>query len=166
MCKFFILYEESLHLGVCKLAKYVRTALFSGKIYTSDKNFTRPPVATNSKSVLGQTLTPLSRTCIFHRIQLVVSICFDIFAHRNIALALCYFNSYFYLHACAWIYLIRLHLVSLRPIFTFTPLRAGGLSCPGGIFRSEFDASQNSKADRFLDNLMVLPLELLNKFCL
>ena len=51
--------------------------------------------------VLGQTLTPLSRTCIFHRIQLVVSICFDIFAHRNIALALCYFNSYFYLHACA-----------------------------------------------------------------
>ena len=54
MCKFFNLYEESLHLGVCKLAKYVRTALFSGKIYTSDKNFTRPPVATvatNSKSV-------------------------------------------------------------------------------------------------------------------
>ena len=53
MCKFFNLYEESLHLGVCKLAKYVRTALFSGKIYTSDKNFTRPPVATvatNSKS--------------------------------------------------------------------------------------------------------------------
>ena len=46
MCKFFNLYEESLHLGVCKLAKYVRTALFSGKIYTSDKNFTRPPVAT------------------------------------------------------------------------------------------------------------------------
>ena len=37
MCKFFNLYEESLHLGVCKLAKYVRTALFSGKIYTSDK---------------------------------------------------------------------------------------------------------------------------------
>ena len=26
------------------------TALFSGKIYTADKNFTRPPVATNSKS--------------------------------------------------------------------------------------------------------------------
>ena len=53
MCKFFNSYEESLHLGVCKLAKYVRTALFSGKIYTSDKNFTRPPVATvatNSKS--------------------------------------------------------------------------------------------------------------------
>ena len=39
---------------MCKLAKYVRTALFSGKIYTSDTNFTRPPVATvatNSKSV-------------------------------------------------------------------------------------------------------------------
>ena len=53
MCKFFNLYEESLHLGVCKLAKYVRTALFSGKIYTSDKNFTRLPVAafaTNFKS--------------------------------------------------------------------------------------------------------------------
>ena len=36
-----------------KLVKYVRTALFSGKNYTSDKNFTRPPVATvatNSKS--------------------------------------------------------------------------------------------------------------------
>ena len=56
MCKFFNLYEESLHLGVCKLAKYVRTALFSGKIYTSDKNFTRPPVATvatDFKSVGG-----------------------------------------------------------------------------------------------------------------
>ena len=26
------------------------TALFSGKIYTADKNFTRPPVATNFKS--------------------------------------------------------------------------------------------------------------------
>ena len=60
MCKFFNSCEGSLHLGVCKLAKYVRTALFSGKIYTSDKNFTRPPVATvetNSKSVNNDQLS-------------------------------------------------------------------------------------------------------------
>ena len=46
-------YYESLHLGVCKLAKYVRNCVVSAKIYTADKNFTRPPVATvatNSKS--------------------------------------------------------------------------------------------------------------------
>ena len=38
-------------------AKYVKkTVLFSGKIYTADKNFTRPPVATvatNFKSELA-----------------------------------------------------------------------------------------------------------------
>ena len=53
MCKLFDSYEESLHLGVCKLANLEKTALFSGKIYTADKNFTRPPVttvATNFKS--------------------------------------------------------------------------------------------------------------------
>jgi len=35
---------------VCKLTKYVKTAWFSGKNYTPAKNFTRPPVAKNSKS--------------------------------------------------------------------------------------------------------------------
>ena len=53
MCKLFKSYEENLHLGVCKLAKYVRNCVVSAKIYTADKNFTRPPVATvatNSKS--------------------------------------------------------------------------------------------------------------------
>ena len=53
MCKFFKSFEESSHLGVCKLAKYVRNCMFSGKICTGDKNFTRPPVAavaTNFKS--------------------------------------------------------------------------------------------------------------------
>ena len=50
-------YEESLHLDVCKLAKYVSNCVVFWKIYTADKNFTRPPVATvttNSKS--GATL--------------------------------------------------------------------------------------------------------------
>ena len=40
------------------------TALFSGKIYTADKNFTRPPVATvatNFKSEHGISLLWLSR---------------------------------------------------------------------------------------------------------
>ena len=46
MCKFFNSNEESLHLGVCKLAKYVRNCVVFGKNYTDDKNFTRPPVAT------------------------------------------------------------------------------------------------------------------------
>ena len=53
MCKLFKSYEEILHLGVCKLAKYVSNCVVSAKIYTADKNFTRPPVATvatNSKS--------------------------------------------------------------------------------------------------------------------
>ena len=48
MCK------ASLYLGVYKLAKYVKYHILSGKIYTADKNFTRPPVAavaTNFKSV-------------------------------------------------------------------------------------------------------------------
>ena len=39
---------------MCKLAKYVRNCVVFWKIYTDDKNFTRPPVATvatNSKSV-------------------------------------------------------------------------------------------------------------------
>ena len=31
---------------MCKLAKYVRNCIGFGKIYTADKNFTRPPVAT------------------------------------------------------------------------------------------------------------------------
>ena len=38
---------------MCKLAKYVRNCVVFWKIYTDDKNFTRPPVATvatNSKS--------------------------------------------------------------------------------------------------------------------
>ena len=36
----------------------LETALFSGKIYTGNKNFTLPPVATNSKSEsLSQDLT-------------------------------------------------------------------------------------------------------------
>ena len=34
-----------------KVCVNLQTALFSQKIYTADKNFTRPPVATNSKSV-------------------------------------------------------------------------------------------------------------------
>ena len=45
MCKLFKSYEEILHLGVCKLAKYVSNCVVSAKIYTADKNFTRPPVA-------------------------------------------------------------------------------------------------------------------------
>ena len=47
MCKFCNSYEESLNLGVCKLAKYVikRLRCFLGKIYTADKKFTRPLVA-------------------------------------------------------------------------------------------------------------------------
>ena len=32
------------------LQNMLEAALFSGKIYTADNNFTRPPVATNSKS--------------------------------------------------------------------------------------------------------------------
>ena len=39
-----------------ELAKYVRNCVVSEKIYTADKNFTRPPVAavaTNFKSVVG-----------------------------------------------------------------------------------------------------------------
>ena len=58
MCKFFNNYEEGLHevMKVCvNLQNMEETALFSGKIYTADKTFTRPPVATvatNSKSAL------------------------------------------------------------------------------------------------------------------
>ena len=68
MCKLFDSYEESLHLGVCKLAKYEKNALFSGKIYTADKNFTRPPVATvatNFKSapLLLNNVWPLKLGC-------------------------------------------------------------------------------------------------------
>ena len=44
MCKLFDSYEENLHLGVCKLAKYVRNCVVFWKNYTADKNFTRPPV--------------------------------------------------------------------------------------------------------------------------
>ena len=54
MCKFLNSYEESLHLGACKLAKYERNCIVFWKIYTADKNFTRPPAApvgTNSNSV-------------------------------------------------------------------------------------------------------------------
>ena len=40
MCKFFNSYEESLHLGVCKLSEYVRNCVVFWKIYTADKNFT------------------------------------------------------------------------------------------------------------------------------
>ena len=41
MCKFFNSYEESLHLSVCKLAKYVWNCVVFCKIYTADKNFTQ-----------------------------------------------------------------------------------------------------------------------------
>jgi len=54
MCKFFKSYEESIHLGACKPVKCVRNYVVFWKIYTADKNFTRPPVAavaTNFKSV-------------------------------------------------------------------------------------------------------------------
>ena len=40
---------------MCKLTNYVRNCVVFWKIYTADKNFTRPPVATvatNSKSGL------------------------------------------------------------------------------------------------------------------
>ena len=51
MCKFFNSYEESLHVVVCKLAKYVRTCVvFWRKKYTADKHLTRPAVETNSMS--------------------------------------------------------------------------------------------------------------------
>ena len=50
MCKFFNGYEESLHKVYINLQNMYETALFSGKIYTADKNITRPPVATNFKS--------------------------------------------------------------------------------------------------------------------
>ena len=57
MCRFFNSYEESLcvyvFMNVYKLAKYVRNCVVFWKIYTANKNFTRPPVATvatNSKS--------------------------------------------------------------------------------------------------------------------
>ena len=59
MCRFFNSYEESLcvyvFMNVYKLAKYVRNCVVFWKIYTANKNFTRPPVATvatNSKSAL------------------------------------------------------------------------------------------------------------------
>ena len=39
MCKFLNSYEKSLHLGVCKLAKYVTNCVVFWKIYTADKNF-------------------------------------------------------------------------------------------------------------------------------
>ena len=53
MCKFFNSYEESLHFGMCKLAKYIRNCVVFWKNLHSWQNFTRPPVATvatNSKS--------------------------------------------------------------------------------------------------------------------
>jgi len=56
MCKFFNSYEESLHFGMCKLAKYIRNCVVFWKNLHSWQNFTRPPVATvatNSKSVLN-----------------------------------------------------------------------------------------------------------------
>ena len=50
MCKFFNSYEESLHFGMCKLAKYIRNCVVFWKKLAADKNLTREPVATNSKS--------------------------------------------------------------------------------------------------------------------
>ena len=42
---------KKVYIKVCvNLQNMQETALFSGKNYTADKNFTRPPVATNSKS--------------------------------------------------------------------------------------------------------------------
>ena len=53
ICKFISIYEESLHYVCVNLQNMLATALFSGKIYTANTNFIRPPVmavATNFNS--------------------------------------------------------------------------------------------------------------------
>ena len=44
MCKFFNIYEESLYQVCVNLQNMLETALFSGKIYTANKNFRRQSV--------------------------------------------------------------------------------------------------------------------------
>ena len=44
MCKLLNSYEQSLHCVGVNLKNVYENALFSGKIYTDDKNFTRLPV--------------------------------------------------------------------------------------------------------------------------